>query len=110
MKSQKDLEVWKVSMNMVKEVYMRTNNFPKTEIFCLTTQIRRAAVSVPANISEGSARKNTKEFRHFLRISYGSLAELETLLLLAINLEYLSQENFKILFGMIKIITVQLRT
>jgi len=104
----KDLEVWKGSMTMVKAVYSQTSSFPKTEIFGLTNQIRRSAVSVPANISEGSARRNTKEFRYFLRISSGSLAELETLLILAKDLEYLSAENFKILFGKIKILTVQI--
>ena len=104
----KDLEVWKGSMTMVKAVYSQTSSFPKTEIFGLTNQIRRSAVSVPANISEGSTRRNTKEFRYFLRISSGSLAELETLLILAKDLEYLSAENFKILFGKIKILTVQI--
>jgi four helix bundle protein len=108
MMTHKDLEVWKGSMTMVKAVYSQTSSFPKTEIFGLTNQIRRSAVSVPANISEGSARRNTKEFRYFLRISSGSLAELETLLILAKDLEYLSAENFKILFGKIKILTVQI--
>ena len=93
---------------MVKDVYMRTSNFPKSEMFGLTDQIRRASVSVPANISEGSARKNTKEFKHFLRISFGSLAELETLLILATDLEYLTTQNCTILFGKIKLLTVQL--
>jgi four helix bundle protein len=108
MKTHKDLEVWKGSMEMVKDVYMRTSIFPKSEMFGLTGQIRRAAVSVPTNISEGSARKNTKEFKHFLRISYGSLAELETLLILATDLEYLTPQNYTILFGKIKLLTVQL--
>ncbi len=108
MKTHKDLEVWKGSMTMVRAVYSQTSSFPKTEIFGLTNQIRRSAVSVPANISEGSARRNTKEFRYFLRISSGSLAELETLLILAKDLEYLSAENFKILFGKIKLLTVQI--
>jgi four helix bundle protein len=87
---------------------MQTSDFPKSEIFGLINQIRRAAVSVPANISEGSARKNTKEFRYFLRISFGSLAELETLLILATDLEYLSTEHFKVLLEKIKLLTVQL--
>ena len=108
MKTHKDLEVWKVSMGFVKDIYMATTSFPKTEIFGLTNQIRRAAVSVPANITEGSARKNTKEFRYFLRISFASLAELETLLILATDLEILQEEKFASLHGKIKLITVQL--
>ncbi|MCX6304709.1 MAG: four helix bundle protein [Bacteroidetes bacterium] len=108
MKTHKDLEVWKGSMKLVKEVYIRTSGFPKAEMFGLTDQIRRAAVSVPANISEGSARKNTKEFRQFLRVSFGSLNELETLLIIAADLEYLSKENYLLLFEKIKLLTVQL--
>jgi four helix bundle protein len=108
MKTHKDLDVWKGSIILVKEAYQKTSQFPKAEIFCLTLQIRRAAISVAANISEGAARQNKKEFRHFLRISFASLAELETLLIIATELEYLSTENFNILLGKIKVITVQL--
>jgi len=108
MKTHKDLEVWKVSMAMVTEVYKQTSVFPKNEMFGLTNQIRRTAVSVPANISEGSARKNTKEFKYFLRVAFGSLAELETLLIIATDLEFLAEGNYKILLEKIKIITVQL--
>jgi len=70
-------------MEMVTEVYRLTDNFPKREVYSLTDQIRRAAVSVPSNITEGQAHHNRREFLHFLRHSSGSLAELETQLDLA---------------------------
>jgi four helix bundle protein len=108
MKTHKDLEVWKGSMTMLTQVYQQTSGFPKSEMFGLTDQIRRAAVSVPANISEGSARNSAKEFKYFSRVSFGSLAELETLLIIATNLGYLSPERFQVLLVKIKILTVQL--
>jgi four helix bundle protein len=104
----KDLEVWKNSRALVKEVYKQTITFPKDEIYGLTSQIRRAVVSIPVNISEGSARYFPREFHYFLRISFGSLAELETLLLLAIDLEYLKEENYIPIYSQIKLITSQL--
>ena len=79
----KDLVVWQKAMDMVTEVYKLTDGFPKREVYSLTDQIRRAAVSVPSNIAEGQAHYSHREFRHFLRHSAGSLAELETQLLLA---------------------------
>lgn len=84
----KDLIVWQKSMEMVAEVYKLTDNFPKREVYSLTDQIRRAAVSVPSNIAEGQAHHNHKEFLHFLRHAAGSLAELETQLYLAEKLGY----------------------
>jgi four helix bundle protein len=108
MGTHKQLEVWKNAMELVKAVYRQTKKFPKEELFCLTSQIRRAAVSVPANISEGSARMHSKEFIYFLRISFGSLSELETLLILALELDYLDKGNYEVLLNQIKIITVQL--
>ena len=74
----KDLVVWQKAMEMVAEVYRLTDSFPKREVYGLTDQIRRAAVSVPSNIAEGQAHHNNREFVHFLRHSLGSLAELET--------------------------------
>jgi len=79
----KDLVVWQKAMEMVAEVYKLTENFPKREVYSLTDQIRRAAVSVPSNIAEGQAHYNNCEFLHFLRHSSGSLAELETQFLIA---------------------------
>ena len=72
----KDLEVWKVSVDFVTELYILTNSFPKSELCSLTSQIRRAAISIPSNIAEGAARKNTKEFIQFLYVAFGSLSEI----------------------------------
>jgi four helix bundle protein len=82
-KTHKDLNVWKESMTLAKEVYRLTKNFPKEETFGLVSQMRRAAVSIPSNIAEGAARNSNKEFIQFLHVSLGSLAELETQLLLS---------------------------
>jgi len=74
----KELDVWKTSVELVTEVYVATKTFPKEELYGLTNQLRRAAVSVPSNIAEGAARQTTKEFVQFLYISLGSVAEVET--------------------------------
>ena len=79
----KDLEVWQVAMRLVRECYVLTRAFPDTERFGLTNQLRRASVSIPSNIAEGSSRKSRKEFSHFLSIAIGSSFELETQLLIA---------------------------
>ena len=89
--SYKDLVAWQKSMDLVVEIYRATEGFPKHELYGLTSQIRRAAVSVPSNIAEGQAHYSKPEFRHFLRHSRGSLAEVETQLLIARRLNYLSQ-------------------
>lgn len=73
----KKLDAWKDSMILVEDLYLITSCFPKSELFGLSSQIRRSAVSVPANISEGAARNKPKEFIRFIRISFGSLSELE---------------------------------
>ncbi len=85
----KDLVVWQRAMDLVVEVYKSTERFPKRETYSLTDQIRRCAVSVPSNIAEGQAHYSKREFLHFLRHASGSLAELETQVLLAQRLEYL---------------------
>jgi four helix bundle protein len=84
----KDLIVWQKAMDLVSDVYRVTDTFPKREIYSLTDQIRRAAVSIPSNIAEGQAHFSKAEFLHFFRHSSGSLAELETQLLIAERLEY----------------------
>ena len=84
----KDLEAWKQAMCLVEQVYKVSAGFPKQEIYGLTSQIRRAAVSVPSNLSEGAARNGRKEFSNFLGISLGSLAEMETQLIIASRLNY----------------------
>lgn len=95
-RSYRDLIVWQKSMNLVKDIYLEVANFPKNELYGLVSQIRRAAISVPANIAEGQARNSTGEFRQFLGISRGSLAELETLLILSSNLTYLEEVKFRV--------------
>jgi four helix bundle protein len=91
----KDLIVWQKAMDLVADIYRITDNFPKREIYSLTDQIRRAAVSVPSNIAEGQAHYNKGEFVHFLRHACGSLAELETQILLAERLEYVRREQLQ---------------
>jgi four helix bundle protein len=85
----KDLVVWQKAMDLVTEIYKVTDDFPKREVYSLTDQIRRAAVSIPSNIAEGQAHYSHREFLHFLRHAAGSLAELETQLLIADRLGYL---------------------
>lgn len=91
-RSYRDLEVWKKAMSLVTDVYRITQTFPKEEMYGLTSQIRRAASSVPANIAEGWGRNMTGEYVQFLRIARGSLLELETHVTIAENLGYVSQE------------------
>ncbi|MBD5263471.1 MAG: four helix bundle protein [Bacteroides sp.] len=86
----KDLRVWQKSMDLVVDIYKLLNHLPQEERYALSDQIRRSAVSIPSNIAEGQARNTAKEFSHFLSISRGSLAELETQLILCIRLQYLN--------------------
>ncbi len=88
-KSYKDLIVWQKGIELVETVYRLTKTFPKEEIYGLTSQLRRAAVSVPSNIAEGQGRKSTAEFENFLSIARGSLSEVETQLIIAHRLKYL---------------------
>lgn len=93
-KNYKDLQVWQKSMNLVEAVYKLTSAFPKEELYGLSNQLRRAAVSVPSNIAEGSSRRSSKkEFIHFLNIAYGSLAEIETQLEIARRLNFISSSD-----------------
>ena len=91
-KNFKDLEIWQKGINLVKEIYRITEDFPNKEIYALTSQIRRASISIPSNIAEGFKRLGPKEFRHFLNIALGSLAELETQLIIASELNYISTQ------------------
>jgi four helix bundle protein len=92
-KSYKDLLVWQKAMALVTDTYQATRRFPKEELFGLTSQARRAAVSIPSNVAEGQARLSQKEFRYFLSNARGSLMELETQLQVAENLGYLNHED-----------------
>lgn len=84
----KELEVWKDARKLVNEVYKLTSNFPKTELFGLTSQINRCAVSIPSNIAEGCARYSDKDTNKFIDIALGSIAELDTQLILAQDLGF----------------------
>ena len=88
-RTHRDLDVWKKSIDLVTLIYKFTANYPKDEMYGLTSQIRRCAVSIPSNIAEGSARTTKKDFSHFLAIALGSVAELETQLIISKNLNYL---------------------
>ena len=93
----RDLKVWQISIDMVTLVYQMLKSFPKEEQYGIMSQIRRSAVSVPANIAEGQARQHTKEYLQGLYIAKGSLAELETHLIISEKLNYLSQENLTVI-------------
>jgi four helix bundle protein len=86
----KRLDIWKESVKLSIDIYRITEHFPKSEAYGLTSQMRRAAVSVPANVAEGAARKSSKEFTAYLYISGGSLSELDTLIEIAAQLEYIT--------------------
>lgn len=91
--SYRDLVVWQRAMALVSAVYKLTRSFPEPERFGLTSQVRRAAVSIPSNIAEGQGRLATKEFRQFLGVARGSLKEVETQLLIGVDLGYASEEE-----------------
>lgn len=93
MKTHKDLDVWKSSIDLVEAIYAMTQKYPKEEMYGLTNQIRRSAVSIPSNIAEGAARNSNKEYIQFLYTSLGSLSELETQLIIAQKLNYPIQTN-----------------
>ena len=94
MKTHKDLDVYVKAIDFVTEIYKATSTFPKSELYGLTNQIRRAAVSIPSNIAEGSARQGKKEFKNFLSIAQGSLSELDTQMELALLLDYVPPDKF----------------
>ena len=94
METHRDLRVWQQSIDFVSSIYLMTRSLPKEELFGLASQMRRSAVSVPSNIAEGYARGTDKEKIHFLRISSGSMSELETQLTLCLKLGYISQEEY----------------
>ena len=93
LKNYKELKVWQKSYQLCLEMYKATKTFPKNEGFGLTSQMRRAALSIPSNIAEGYGRKTTPEYLRFLYIAYGSTCELETQLLLSGDLGYLNKEK-----------------
>ncbi len=94
-KSYRDLKVWQKSIDLVKEVYALTRKFPKQETFGLTNQIQRSAISIPSNIAEGQARQHASEFRQFLYIALGSAAELDTQMVIAYELQYMTEPQMR---------------
>lgn len=94
----RNLLIWQKSMVLVTKIYTLTNNFPKEEVFGLTSQIKRSAISIPSNIAEGLGRESSKELLRFLKISIGSLFELQTQLEIAKNIIYLDEETFNNLY------------
>jgi four helix bundle protein len=92
MRSYRDLVAWQKAMDLVVAIYGLTRDWPREEVYGLTSQIRRAAVSVPSNIAEGQGRQSPKEFLNHLSMAYGSLMELETQLVIAARLGYVAQD------------------
>lgn len=109
MRSHKDLTVYKESILFVTTIYLKTSKFPKDEIFGLTSQIRRSAVSIPSNIAEGLARHHHKENIQFLYIAMGSAAELNAQLEISLNLNYLDKATFDTLDGYLNSISKMLQ-
>ena len=91
MKTHKDLNVWKLAIEFVTSLYKVTDKFPKSELYGLTSQLRRASVSIPSNIAEGAARNHNKEFLQFLYIALSSSVEVETQLIISFNLNYITK-------------------
>ena len=89
----KNLEIWKRAVVLASEVYKVTSDFPEEEKYGLTSQLRRNAVSIGSNIAEGAGRGSASEFRHFLNIAYGSSYELETQLIISVNLKFIDQSE-----------------
>ena len=98
-KSYRDLVAWQKAMDLVTAIYEATASFPKEELYGLTSQLRRAAVSIPSNIAEGQGRHGVAEFRHFLRQASGSLMELETQVMIVARLCYVSQDSADRILG-----------
>lgn len=89
------LQIWVRAMDLTEKIYKQTRSFPKEELYGITSQIRRAAVSIPSNIAEGSQRTTDKDFAHFILIAKGSLAELQTQLMLCKKFSYLSEDDWQ---------------
>lgn len=93
----KELKVWQKAIDLVTATYKKSQEFPKEELYGLTSQVRRSAISIPSNIAEGCGRKTNKDFANFLGISLGSAFELEMQLIITKNLNFMNLDDFKIL-------------
>lgn len=102
------LEVWQNSINFAQRIYLITENFPKSELYCLTSQIRRAVISISSNIAEGSTRNSFKEQSRYTEIAFGSLLEILNQLIIANKLKYINEEELEFLRCEIGIISRQL--
>lgn len=100
--SYEHLKIWRESVELASLIYKITKKFPKSEIFGIVSQLRRAVVSIPSNVAEGSGRNSPKDFCRFIDIAIGSLNETESLLVVSLKLEYLSNEEFNELMCKIK--------
>lgn len=100
-KSYRELLVWQKGIDLVRSIYQLTKGFPNQEVYGLSSQLQRAAVSVPSNIAEGQAREHSGEFRRFLYIAVGSLAEVDTQLEIAKQLNYFQEENIKEIYDLL---------
>lgn len=120
MRNYKNIKAYQLAEELVLEIYKITKTFPKEEIYGLTSQLRRAAVSVPANIAEGASRNHQRDYLQFLYVSRGSLAEVECLLQLGCKLGYLEEKNYrqiegqrdesaKTLFGLIRAVESEVK-
>jgi len=103
-KNFQDLRIWQIGIEVVKDIYILTKKFPKEELYGLTSQMRRSAVSIPSNIAEGFRRYHNKEYKQFLHIALGSCAELETQIIIANELDYINEINKTELIEKIKYI------
>ena len=101
MDTHKDLMVWKKGIELVKNIYQITNSFPNSEQFGLTSQMRRCSVSIPSNIAEGCGRNSDKELIHFLYIALGSSSELETQIIISVELNFLEKEKATVCFNLL---------
>jgi four helix bundle protein len=96
-----ELKAWQLGMDLAHSAYILTDSFPKSETYGLTSQIRRAAVSIPSNLAEGCGRESPKEFLHFVAISIGSICELETQILLSQRLQYSKTDDLKTILSLL---------
>ncbi|WP_310481953.1 four helix bundle protein [Chamaesiphon sp. VAR_48_metabat_403] len=97
----RELRVWQLGMDLAERIYILTDSFPKSETYGITSQIRRSAVSIPSNLAEGHGRNSTKEFLQFIAISFGSICELETQILLSYRLKYINKDDLETVLALL---------